>query len=69
MGMVEWNNDKVQFARLICEILENESFAAGDLCAAMDITEEELEELISRAQNVWEEAKEKAREGTEAKET
>jgi hypothetical protein len=50
-----WDNDLIQFARLICEInatQENLDWIA--LLKEMDITANELGELFDRAHEVWE---------------
>lgn len=51
-----WKNDKIQFARLLCEI----RMAGGltdsvraDLMNSMDLDEDELQELLDRADKVW----------------
>ena len=54
-----WNNDKIQFIRLLAEIhalgLCHED--KNVLCSSMDISRTQLEELFQRAENQWEELK------------
>jgi hypothetical protein len=50
-----WNNDLIQFARLICEInATQERLDLDRLCSEMDLQRDELFELFDRAHNVWE---------------
>ncbi len=50
-----WNNDLIQFARLICEIAATqENFDANAVCSEMDIDPTELNQLFDRAHHVWE---------------
>lgn len=50
-----WENDAIQFPRLICEIadtvLRPEDYA--EIATSMDVTNEELEELFDRALAAW----------------
>lgn len=58
----QWNNDVVQFARLLCEIRANISATNRDwraVCESMDLSMEQLEVLFDRADLVWEIAKER----------
>lgn len=53
-----WDDDLVQFARLLCEI--NATFSEIDvpgLCESMDLEPERIGELFDRADTVWEIAK------------
>jgi len=55
-----WENDKVQFARLLCEIMATCEIAPNDwdaLCGSMDLERAEVDELLERANDVWEGAK------------
>jgi len=55
-----WADDKVQFARLLCEITATTALDHGgwvDLLKSMDLETEELGELFERADKVWEAAK------------
>jgi hypothetical protein len=49
-----WNNDFVQFARLLCEINATQEITIGDLCESMDLDVEHIEELFDRAHVVFE---------------
>ncbi len=53
---MSWQNDRVQFARLLTELVANEYDidAAAD---SMEISSEELDELFERAHKAWEAAK------------
>ena len=53
-----WNNDKVQFARLLCEIAATQELDVDELMESMDLSEEGIQELFDRADAVWEHAKE-----------
>jgi len=53
-----WENNELQFARLICEIVANhETLNFRDLEESMDLDEPELQELFERAHIAWEKAK------------
>ena len=55
-----WDRDEIQFPRLICEILatiEITDLDWANLREAMDLEDEELESLFTRAQVAWEKAK------------
>ena len=53
-----WDNDLVQFARLLCEIQATQDTLRMDLlCESMDIEMRDLAELFDRAHDVWEHAK------------
>jgi len=48
----------IQFARLLCEIMATQdNFDSDALCKEMDINHIELNELLDRAHDVWEDAK------------
>tara|TARA_R100000234_G_scaffold114746_1_gene90127 strand:+ start:120 stop:320 length:201 start_codon:yes stop_codon:yes gene_type:complete len=58
-----WNNDLIQFARLICEINATQPQPFGNLdcaalCSEMDLEQDEVNELFERAHEVWEDFKE-----------
>lgn len=59
MSTERWKDDKVQFARLICEIVANCPMEGGfeRLQESMDLSPDELGELFDRAFEVWESAK------------
>lgn len=53
-----WDNDLIQFARLLCEIraaCEMEGF--DQVMESMDLDDEQMDELWSRAEAVWEKSK------------
>ena len=60
-----WDDDRVQFARLLCELVANwfDDMSAGDVikstAESMDLSVGEVNELFDRAEKVWEEAKKK----------
>ena len=50
-----WNNNLIQFARLLCEIMATQdNFDSDAVCKEMDISQDELSELFNRASEVWE---------------
>lgn len=54
----KWENDSIQFPRLIAEILATqEALDIDALAASMDLTVDEVNELFDRAQEQWEKAK------------
>ena len=53
----KWNNDGLQFARLLAEIAANFDYNSALLAEAMDLTETQLASLFNRAQLAWEKAK------------
>jgi hypothetical protein len=66
-----WDNDLIQFARLLSEIDANvnvdiKSADFQSLCASMDLTPDKVRELMDRAQEVWEEAKARRAQGAHA---
>ena len=55
-----WDNDLIQFARLICEINATCELSADDwqqLCDGMDLDRSDVVELFDRAHAVWENSK------------
>jgi hypothetical protein len=52
----KWNNDPIQFMRLLSEIrgcqLTSEQYA--DLSASMDLSFDEIDEVLERASAAWE---------------
>ena len=53
-----WNDDKVQFARLLCELVaNNEDLSLEEVAGEMDLGVEDVAEIIQRAVDVWEAAK------------
>lgn len=55
----KWNDDGLQFARLLSEIAANfdPTWSNSLLAEAMDLTETQLASLFNRAQLAWEKAK------------
>lgn len=59
---VNWRNDDIQFPRLIAEMEAMGAFQKPllyDLSASMDLTPNEVLEIVDRAQNKWDKIKEK----------
>lgn len=57
-ALTPWENDEVQFARLLCEIAAcQDNLDHQALCEAMDIDVDDLNALFDRAHKTWEEAK------------
>ena len=53
-----WNNNELQFARLLCEIVAAEELLNWpEIRDSMDLTDAELQELFDRAHSVFEAAK------------
>lgn len=56
-----WKNNRLQFARLIAELEAAGAFIKKglmkDLQDSMDLTTEEICEIVERASNEWDEAK------------
>ena len=53
--MTLWENDHVQFARLLAEIVATqEKLDIDALCTSMDLTPDDIDELFERAQMCWE---------------
>lgn len=57
-----WDNNEVQFARLLCEIVSTLDEGQTkdliiDLCRSMDLGPDEVNQLFDRAEEVWEGAK------------
>jgi len=53
-----WENNEVQFARLICELVANvDNLEFEAVAESMDLSKKELISLYDRANIVWERAK------------
>jgi len=53
-----WDNNEVQFARLLCELVaENEALQLEEVAKSMDLELKEVNELLDRAHSVFEKAK------------
>lgn len=55
--MSTWNNNAVQFPRLLAEIMATQNLDLPALVESMDLTLDEVNELFDRADTVWESAK------------
>lgn len=56
-----WDDDLIQFARLLCEIAAattTTDVVWEEVAASMDLTFEAIDQLFDRAHIVWERAKE-----------
>ena len=58
MSNANWNNDAIQFPRLIAEIMATQDLDMVALCDAMDLELPHLNELFDRADAEWERIKE-----------
>lgn len=61
-GNPRWDNNEVQFARLLTEIVAALDESAlnhliRDVATSMDLTPDQVNELFDRADEVWEQAK------------
>ena len=62
MSNRNWNNNKVQFARLLCEIQATQDHIDFDaLSESMDLSVDDILSLFDRAVDVWEKAKQATR--------
>jgi hypothetical protein len=65
MPNTTWDNDAVQFPRLLAELravgLTNDQYR--DLTTAMDLTFDEIDELLERAETAWQAIKAQTRNG------
>lgn len=56
-----WKNDEIQFARLIAELEAAGAFCRKnimeDLCESMNLTKEQILEIVERASNRFDEIK------------
>jgi len=52
---MSWENNEVQFARLLCELMANDNIP--DTAKSMDLEMKDIHELLDRAHTVWERAK------------
>jgi hypothetical protein len=56
--MSTWDNNQVQFARLLAEIVATQDkLDIKALCESMDLEPEQINELFDRADTAWEAAK------------
>lgn len=54
----KWEDDALQFSRLLCEINATQELDFEALADAMDLAVEDVESLFDRANDAWESAKE-----------
>ncbi len=55
-----WNNDKIQFARLLGEMNAVVDFTTDqkkDLCESMNLSWDEIGDILCRAQDTWDDIK------------
>ena len=53
-----WENNEIQFARLLCEIVAiQDNLDFDGLCESMDLNVADLQDLFDRADDVFERAK------------
>lgn len=58
---INWRNDSIQFPRLIAELMAAGAFTPeviSSLCDQMDLDADQIDEVIDRAQTVWDHIKE-----------
>lgn len=55
--MSHWENNAVQFMRLLCEINATQNLDLAILAKSMDLSVEDVEELFDRANTDWEKQK------------
>lgn len=53
-GNQVWENNRIQFPRLISEIMATQDIDLGLLAESMDLTIDEVNELFDRASEEWE---------------
>jgi len=53
-----WDDNELQFARLLCELVANcDDLNIEAVAESMDLTVEEVDSLFDRADSLWEAAK------------
>jgi hypothetical protein len=52
-----WDDDSIQFPRLICEIIATQELDLAELGESMDLEPADLNELFERAHVKWEQSK------------
>jgi hypothetical protein len=56
--MIYWNNNTIQFARLLCEInATQDNIDWTLLCQSMDLDLSDIDDILDRAHYVWEKSK------------
>lgn len=58
MARTNWDDDAIQFPRLIAEINATQDIKLGVLMESMDLSSDEVNELFDRADTMWEKIKE-----------
>lgn len=53
MSDQNWNNNAIQFPRLLCEINATQDLDISTLAKAMGLHTDEISELFDRAHTVW----------------
>jgi len=54
-----WKDNKIQFPRLLAEIVATQDLNMKELCESMDLDAEEVGELFERAEVEWQKIKDK----------
>ena len=54
---VLWENNAIQFPRLLCEIMATQQLDCSALAESMDLEVDAIKELFERANEAWESAK------------
>ena len=49
-----WEDNNIQFPRLLAEIWYTQEIDYDELCDSMDLTDEQVDELFDRARTIWE---------------
>lgn len=63
MSDANWNNDAIQFPRLLAEIMATQEIDMNALAESMDLSVDEVNELFDRADQAWEDIKAGMNEG------
>lgn len=57
MSNTHWQNNGVQFPRLLAEIMATQELDLNSLANSMDLSVDEINELFDRANQAWEDSK------------
>jgi len=57
MSNTHWQNNGVQFSRLLAEIMATQELDLNSLANSMDLSVDEINELFDRANQAWEDSK------------
>ena len=63
-----WDDNELQFARLLCELMATQAIDLTETAESMDLEMSEMHELLDRAHEVWEAAKARLKEKDDADE-